>query len=112
MAIKLNEWNTLSTTDKDAVIQFLRRNCKIDLESPKNHAITTGVYPISDGITTGGHSMKYGDEYRIYIRYLDDCPLFLSREFKSAPKPYKARIGGNAAIKAIMDYGGFRIGEN
>jgi len=112
MGIKLDGWNNLSMADKNAVIHFLRGNCKIDLESPENHINQTGAYPIADGITSGGHPMKYGDEYRIYIRSLDECPPFLFNERKSAQNPYKARIGGSAAIKAIMEFGGFRIGEN
>jgi len=112
MAIKLNDWDDLSMTDKNAVVQFLRGNCKIDLESPKNQTNDPGVYQISDGTTSGGNPMKYGDEYRIYIKSLEGCPLFLSRECKSVHKPYEARIGGNEAIKAIMEHGSFRIGDN
>jgi uncharacterized protein (DUF885 family) len=112
MGLKLEDWNNLSKTDKDAVINFLKGNCKIDLESPKTQANTAGSYPISDGTTSGGHPMKHGDEYRMYIRSLNNCPPFLQNECKSAKPPYEARIGGNEAIKAIMGYGNLRIGEN
>jgi hypothetical protein len=56
--------------------------------------------------------MKYGEEYRIYIRNLDNCPQFLRNECKCVSLPYAARIGGNKAILAIMNYGNFGIGEN
>ncbi len=113
MAIKLSNWNSLSTNDKNSVVNFLRDNCKIDLESPQNSANnSSGVYPISNGTTSGGNPMKYGDEYRIYINNLTGCPSFLSAECKSAPSPYAARIGGNDAIRAIMQYGNFKIGPN
>ncbi|MDR1397543.1 MAG: hypothetical protein LBJ14_07410 [Desulfarculales bacterium] len=113
MAIKLNDWNYLSTADKDAVIAFLTRNCKIDLESPAGQVTNqSGVYPIADGTTSGGNPMKYGDEYRIYINSLNNCPPFLQGECKTAPSPYEARIGGNEAIVAIMRYGNFRVGNN
>jgi len=112
MGLKIEDWNKLPKADKDAVINFLKGNCKIDLESPKEQANTTGAYLISDGTTSGGHPMKYGDEYRMYIKSLVNCQPFLQNECKSAKPPYKARIGGNDTIKAIMEYGGFKIGEN
>jgi len=112
MGIKLDDWINLSTADKDAVVQFLRGNCKIDLESPENDTTETDAYPITNGKTRGGHPMKYGNEYRMYIRSLEGCPAFLLGERKSAQSPYEARIGGNAAIEAIMGYGGFNIGVN
>jgi uncharacterized protein (DUF885 family) len=112
MGLNLKNWDALPKADKDAVINFLRGNCKIDLESPANTTNKTGAYPITDGKTSGGHPKKYGDEYRMYIKSLVNCPPFLAGECKSASKPYKARIGGNAAIKAIMDYGGLVIGNN
>jgi len=110
MAIKLNDWNALSVSDKNIVVDFLRGNCKMYFESTRHRG--NGGYKITAGETSGGYPMKYGKEYRIYIRKLDNCPQFLKNECKRGSLPYVARIGGNAAILAIMSYGNFEIGEN
>lgn len=34
MALKLTNWNNLTEREKDEVINFLRGNCRIDLEYP------------------------------------------------------------------------------
>jgi len=109
MALRISDWNNLTQHEKDAVINFLRGNCKIDLEYPaRTHA--HGGYPISEGITRGGHPLKYGKEYRIYIKCIDGIPPFLDSELKE--RGTKNRIGGSETIEAIMRYGNFRIGEN
>jgi uncharacterized protein (DUF885 family) len=111
MALSLEAWNNLSVQEKDQVINFLRGNCKIDLEYPEGSANqSNGGYQITDGITTGGNPMKYGEEYRIYIDNIRDIPPFLDAELKE--RGTKNRIGGSKAIKAIMQYGNLRIGRN
>lgn len=113
MALSLSGWNKLSTSEKSAVVDFLRDNCKIDLESPQRISDNTpGEYTITDGTTSGGNPMKYGREYRIYIKDLTDCPEFLLSECRDATGGYEARVGGNDAIQEIMDFASFEIGEN
>lgn len=54
--------------------------------------------------------MKYGKEYRIYIKCINDIPPFLDFELKE--RGTKNRIGGSEAIEAIMQYGNLSIGDN
>jgi len=111
MALKLNDWNVLSTQDKNSVVNFLTNNCKIDLEEPRRNGSTVpGSYPIADGTTTGGYDMKFGKEYRIYVKNITNIPPFLDAELKE--RGTKNRIGGSDAIRAIMMYAGFNVGNN
>jgi hypothetical protein len=111
MALKLNDWIALSTNDKNDVVNFLKNNCKIDLETPvRNNSTIPGNYPITEGTTIGGYDMKFGEEYRIYVYNISNIPPFLDAELKE--RGTKNRIGGSEAIKAIMAYGGFNIGSN
>lgn len=112
MALKLSDWNNLTKREKDEEINFLRGNCRIDLEYPSDPetSVYDVGYPISDGVTSGGYPMKYGEEYRIYVKCLDGIPPFLDSELRE--RGTKNRIGGSEAIKAIMRYGNLRIGDN
>lgn len=111
MALRLNDWDGLARSQKDEVVNFLRGNCKIDLEHPaRSGGSSSGSYPISEGYTSGGHPMKYGEEYRIYISNIRGIPAFLDSELKE--RGTKNRIGGSEAIKAIMLYGGLNVGYN
>jgi hypothetical protein len=110
MALRKEDWDALSTNDKDRIIEFLRRNCKIDKEHPSESGKTPNSYPITDGITSGGHPMKYGEEYRIYINNISGIPPFLDAELKE--RGTKNRIGGSETIKAIMEYGNLQVGRN
>ncbi len=110
MALTLTSWNNLSPIEKNDVVNFLIGNCKIDCEKPASHRIPAGGYPIADGITSGGHPMKYGEEYRIYIDNINGIPPFLENELKEPGT--RNRIGGSDAIKAIMVFGGLTIGRN
>lgn len=111
MALSVNEWRKLTRYQKDEVINFLRGNCKIDLEHPARSAGSSSEgYPISEGYTIGGHPMKYGQEYRIYVCNIRGIPVFLDSELKE--RGTKNRIGGSEAIKEIMLYGDLQIGHN
>jgi len=110
MALNVDVWNALSNAEKDNVVNFLRGNCKIDLEHPENSQPTPNSYPITDGTTKGGHPMKYGEEYRIYITNIIGIPPFLDAELKD--RGTKNRVGGSQAIRAIKDYGHFDVGKN
>jgi hypothetical protein len=111
MALNLNSWLALSTQDKNEVVNFLRENCKIDLETPvRNKSTVPGNYPIAEGTTTGGYDKKFGEEYRIYVRNITGIPPFLNIELKE--RGTKNRIGGSEAIKAIMAYAPFNVGNN
>ena len=110
MALKKEDWDALSANDKNKNVGFLKGNCKIDLEQPEKPEQTPNSYPIKDGTTAGGHPMKYGEEYRIYVNDISGIPPFLNAELKECGK--KNRIGGSEAIKAIMNYGGLKIGKN
>lgn len=112
MALNISDWQQLSTSEMDEVIEFLKENCKIDLEIPASAGQhPPNSYQITNGLTSGGNVMKYGEEYRIYIDDMTGCPQFLAAEAKVATG-YAARIGGNDAIKAIMTYGGLGVGRN
>ena len=110
MALEIKNWDALSTQDKDSVVNFLKGNCKIDMEHPSNSQPTLNSYPISDGITAGGHKMKFGVEYRIYVKDITGIPSFLDAELKE--RETRKRIGGSVAIKAIMEYGDLVVGHN
>lgn len=111
MALKLTNWNNLTEREKDEVINFLRGNCRIDLEYPSRLSKHSTVgYQISEGVTRGGHPLKYGKEYRIYIKCINDIPPFLDFELKE--RGTQNRIGGSEAIEAIMQYGNLSIGDN
>jgi len=110
MALDINIWNGLSIQDKDSVVNFLKGNCKIDREHSSNSQSTPNSYPISDGITVGGYKMKFGEEYRMYVKDITGIPSFLDAELKE--RETRKRIGGTDAIKAIMEYGGLVVGKN
>ena len=110
MALNLSIWNELLVEDKDKVVNFLKGNCKIDREHSSNLQSTPNSYPISDGITAGGYKKKFGEEYRIYITDITGIPPFLDVELKE--RGTRNRIGGSAAIKSIMEYGGLVVGKN
>lgn len=111
MALNLNAWNRLPADQKNEVVNFLRDNCKIDNEYPDRSATpSSGGYPISEGFTSGGHPMKYGEEYRIYLHDIRGIPAFLDSELRE--RHTRKRIGGSEAIKAIMQYGGLAVGYN
>ena len=110
MALSLEAWELLPQQEKEEIIRFLQKNCRIDLEHPKSNPATAGSYPISNGITSGNHIMKWGEEYRIYIKSLNGIPPFLDAELKE--RGTKNRIGGSNTIKAIMKFGKLKIGNN
>jgi hypothetical protein len=106
MALNKEDWDELTIEEKDKVTAFLTGNCRIDLEGEN---LPIG-YSITPGTTSGGHPMKYGEEYRINVKNIANIPQFLDRELREPDT--KKRIGGSEAIKAIMEYGGFRVGNN
>jgi hypothetical protein len=110
MALKVSEWNKLSTKEKTDVANFLRGNCKIDREHPSSSNPSPNSYPITDGITSGGYPMKFGEEYRIYVINISGIPAFLDAELKE--RGTRNRIGGSETILAIMEFGGFHVGYN
>ncbi|MCL1858860.1 MAG: hypothetical protein FWF92_06465 [Oscillospiraceae bacterium] len=111
MALKFNDWVALSTKEKNNIVSFLTNNCKIDLETPvRNKSTIPGNYPIEEGTTIGGYDMKFGEEYRIYVKNIFGIPPFLETELKE--RGTKNRIGGSDTIKAIMTYAGFKVGNN
>jgi len=110
MALNLNDWNNLTIIEKNDVVNFLRNNCQIHREHPASSQSTPNSYPITNGITTGGYAMKFGEEYRIYITNISGIPPFLDAELKE--RGTKNRIGGSEAIKAIMIFGNFTVGKN
>jgi len=110
MGLTLDNWNMLSESEKRRVVEFLRKNCRIDREIPSSEEDRPNAYVIQDGFTSGGHRMKFSDQYRIYISDISGIPSFLDLELKE--RGTKNRIGGTAAIREIMDYGGFGIGRN
>ncbi|WP_165072978.1 hypothetical protein [Desulfovibrio sp. ZJ200] len=112
MTLKLSDWNNLSTSQKNNVIKFLRNNCKIDAEIPASEPQQSNSYPITAGTTSGGYPMKFGKEFRIYLISAKNCPSFLQPHCMKGTRTYEARIGGNEAIEAIMQYGGLKFGDN
>lgn len=117
MPLELLKWESLSKKEKDDVVRFLKDNCKIDAEIPESQKQQypgqfPGSYTITEGTTSGGNPMKYGKEFRIYIRNIENCPKFLRDHCVQGTSTYAARIGGTEAIKAIMNYGGLKLGCN
>jgi len=110
MALDLDRWNKLPLSDKNSIVSFLTKNCRIDRELPAASLSTPNSYSIADGTTSGGYPMKFGEEYRIYVKDISNIHPFLDAELKD--RGTKNRIGGSEAIKAIMDYGNFKVGNN
>jgi len=105
MALKSKDWKNLLKEKKKEVVSFLNGNCKFELQTPAKNYKGIGS-PIKDGKTKNGFSMKFGKQNRIYIKDTKGCPDFLRDELKDTPKgsKYQARVGGNKAILAILEY--------
>jgi len=111
MALTIGEWLRLTKTEKQQVVDFLRDNCKIDIERRDGHPrASSDEYTIRPGTTTSGNPIKFGEQYRIYVDDITGIPQYLSSGLRE--RGTRNRIGGNDAIKAIMNYGGFIEGRN
>jgi hypothetical protein len=110
MALSRSEWDELTPNERDATVAFLQNNCRIDLEKPERKEQETVSYPIAEGYTRAGDIMKRGDELRINVRNIDNIPPYLDQSLRE--RGSRNRIGGSEAIRAIMQYGGFELGDN
>jgi len=55
--------------------------------------------PITDGITSGGHKMKWGREYRVYLRTKNKCPEKILAQLH---KDTHNRFGGSLFVEALL----------
>ena len=111
MALKKKDWDNLPKKEKKKVIDYVKDDCRIDLESPaRNKSNVPGNYSIKEGTTVGGHKKKRSDQYRINANDTKNIPVFLDSEVRE--RGTKNRIGGSETIKAIMDEGNLKVGRN
>ena len=68
-------------------------------------------YPITQGETTGGNTMKQGCQLRIYLNNVRNCPTVLAPHLKVGVGRYVRRINRGKFIETIVKNYGFRFGE-
>lgn len=72
----------------------------LDGEYPEDIAgIGDWNMPITDGITSGGHKMKWGREYRVYLRTKNNCP---QKIFTRLHNDSHNRFGGSLFVEALL----------
>lgn len=91
---------------------ILRHARRIDAEIPEEQISeilrVIPNYPIKRGNTSGGNSMKWGKQYRIYFDSTRNMPMELRQRLQSDDK---MRITGSRFIEACF-YIGFVPGSN
>lgn len=68
-------------------------------------------YPITQGETTGGNTMKQGCQLRIYFNNIKNCPAVLLPHLKAGVGRYVRRINRGKFIERIVKNYGFCFGE-
>lgn len=68
-------------------------------------------YPITQGKTAGGNTMKQGCQLRIYFLNTRNCPLVLQPHLKAGVGKFMKRINRGLFIEKIVKHYGFSFGE-
>lgn len=68
-------------------------------------------YPITQGETTGGYSMKRSHQLRIYFNNINNCPAVLLPFLGEGNASYVRRINKGKFVEKIVRGYGFRFGE-
>lgn len=68
-------------------------------------------YPITQGETTGGNTMKQGCQLRIYFSNIKNCPAVLFPYLKEGVGAYVKRINRGKFIEKIIKNYGFCFGK-
>lgn len=68
-------------------------------------------YPITQGITTGGHQKKQGHQFRIYLNNTRNCPTVLIPYLKEGLGSSVNRINRGKFIEKIIENYNFVFGE-
>jgi hypothetical protein len=72
----------------------------IDGEYPEGSS--GGNMAITDGTTSGGNPMKYGREWRIYLKTTTNCPPKISEKLHADAMK---RFGGSKFVEALLQCG-------
>ena len=64
---------------------------------------------ITQGVTSGGNPMKYGVQYRIYLKSIKNCPQTLKSHLRDG-RNYAARINKSAFVEKLVEKYGFEFG--
>ena len=84
---------------EDRVWEF--ENCYPDQE----------YYPITQGETSGGNTMKQGCQFRIYFNNIRNCPAVLLPYIGEGNLAYCKRINKGRFIEKIVEHYGFQFGH-
>lgn len=68
-------------------------------------------YPITQGKTLGGHTMKRSHQLRIYFNNINNCPAALSPFLGKGNASYVKRINKGKFVEKIVKNYGFQFGE-
>ena len=69
-------------------------------------------YPITQGETSGGNTMKQGCQFRIYFDRIRNCPEVLEPFLGQGNSAYVKRINKGAFIEKIVEHYGFNFGHS
>ncbi|MCR4618264.1 MAG: hypothetical protein K5669_08795 [Lachnospiraceae bacterium] len=87
---------------------YIVNHCRrFEFEIPEERTQTYGSYPIANGLTSGGHTMKQSNQYRIYFDTLNNMPPELRSRLQH---DNNKRITGSRFIEACY-YLGFVAGS-
>ena len=81
------------------IISHCRR---FEFEIPENDPQTYRSYPIANGLTSGGYTMKQKSQYRIYFDTTDNMPVEL---FNRLQNDNNRRITGSLFVEACHHLG-------
>jgi hypothetical protein len=65
---------------------------------------------ITQGVTSGGNPMKYGVQYRIYLKSMKNCPQTLKSCLGAGRNNNVARINKSAFVEKLVENYGFKFG--
>ncbi|MCL2187390.1 MAG: hypothetical protein FWC16_01135 [Defluviitaleaceae bacterium] len=86
------------------VLGYIARNVShIDGEYPQGIAVPRDWnMPITDNITSGGHEMKWGRQYRVYLGSVVNCPPIIRQRLHN---DQHNRFGGSRFVEALLACG-------
>lgn len=82
---------------------FIVNHChRFEFEIPEERPQTFGSYPITNGVTSGGYTMKQANQYRIYFDTIRNMPKELKGRLQN---DNNKRITGSKFIEACYHLG-------